>query len=146
MRRTLLFAAALVFIVAGCGHRSSPRPVAFKEWRAVVDDWLANARFTERHSCGDVVVARTRVVPRYHEGMPLVHALDVYERSACSGSGSAAGIKMGMSDAAVADTAGAPVPWRSGPKCWWYRKPADGRAVCFSSAGYVDRILIAVHG
>jgi hypothetical protein len=81
--------------------------------------------------------------------MPLVHALDLYERQVCS-AGDVWAVKVGMTDRQVAAIAGAPVPWRSGPRCWQYRASragtsVDGLAVCFVS-GRVSEIKTAVHG
>jgi hypothetical protein len=143
--RGFALAIALVVASAGCGHRSAS-PVTGKEWHAVIVDWSMHGRMMQRHSCGAVVVARTRVVPAYREGTPLVRALDLSERSICGGwwSSGAEKVKLGMSDRAVAETAGAPVPWLSGPHCWTYRVAA--RTICFDNRGYVNRILIIVHG
>jgi len=125
--------------------RSSP--VIGSQWKAVISDWLAHDRFAVAHSCAAVVVARSHAPPRFKEGSALVHALDLYENSRCGGwVGSAVAVRVGMSDQQVVAIAGPPVPWRSGPNCWWYRKPGDGRGVCFGQGGYVDRILIAAHG
>lgn len=120
-----------------------------REWKSVVRDWQAHGRFSKAHSCAADVVARSRVVPKYHEGMPLVHALDVYERHVC-GQGNVWAVRVGMSDRQVADLAGAPVPWMSGPHRWVYRatKPGtsvDGLGFSFSS-GRVSAIETAVHG
>lgn len=139
----IILVASAVAIGSQLAQAVTTPPVSPHEWAVVLSDWLKHGRFAGRHSCAAVVVARTHAPPTYKEGTPLVHALDVYERSTCSGSGSAAAIRVGMSDRRVADLAGAPVPWRSGPHCWWYRKPVYGRSVCFSSDGYVNRILIS---
>jgi hypothetical protein len=144
--RWIVRALAIVMILAGCDHQSKASPVTGKEWHAVIADWSMHGRLAQPHSCAAVVVARTRVVPAYHEGAPLVHALDLSERSACHGwwESTARKVKIGMSDRAVADIAGAPVPWLSGPHCWTYRTSA--RTICFNQRGYVDRILFIVHG
>jgi hypothetical protein len=81
--------------------------------------------------------------------MPLVHALDVYERSICP-TGNVWAVKQGMSDREVASLAGAPIPWFSGPRCWAYHTSQagtsiDGRSFCFT-AGRVSLIRTAVHG
>jgi hypothetical protein len=54
-----------------------------------------------------------------------------------------------MSDRQVAGLAGAPVPWMSGPRCWFYRAQRvgtsiDGLGFCFSS-GRVSAIKTAFH-
>jgi hypothetical protein len=138
-------------VAAGCGHHhaSSERPVTGKEWNSVVSDWLAHAKFTVSHSCAATVVARSRVVPAFHEGMPLVDALDLYERRVCK-PGNAWSVKVGMTDRQVVAIAGAPVPWMSGPHCWFYRArqsgtSVDGLGFCFA-AGRVAAIKTAVHG
>jgi hypothetical protein len=128
---------------------AAPKPVTGKEWHAVVNDWFVHGRFAERHTCAEVVVARSRVVPAYHEGMPLVHELDLYERRLCH-AGDVWAVEVGMSDREVASTAGAPIPWRSGSHCWLYHAskpgtPIDRLRVCFK-AGYVATIKLAVHG
>jgi hypothetical protein len=142
-------AAALVLLACACGEHRSESPVTAKEWHAVVSDWEAHGRFTEAHTCAATVVARSSVVPRFHEGMPLVHALDLYERRACK-PGNAWVVKVGMTNREVVASAGAPVPWMSGPHCWFYRasKPGtsiDGLGFCFAS-GRVTAIKTAVHG
>jgi hypothetical protein len=144
--RWIALAIAMVIILAGCGHQSKTSPVTVKEWHAVIADWSMHGRMTQPYSCAAVVVARTRVVPAYREGTPLVHALDLSVRSTCHGWwGSAAGeVRIGMSDRAVAELAGAPVPWLSGPRCWTYRTSA--RTICFNKRDYVDRIIFIVHG
>jgi hypothetical protein len=88
-------------------------------------------------------------VPAYHEGTPLVRALDLYERRVCR-PGNVWAVEVGMSDREVVEAAGAPVPWLSGPRCWFYRAEqsgtaVDGRSFCFS-AGRVAAIRTAVHG
>jgi hypothetical protein len=80
--------------------------------------------------------------------MPLVHALDLYERRVCR-RGNVWVVKVGMSDRQVAGLAGAPVPWMSGPRCWFYRAQRvgtsiDGLGFCFSS-GRVSAIKTAFH-
>lgn len=146
MVRQIALAVTVVIILAGCGHQSKTSSVTAKEWHAVIADWSRHGRVTQPHSCAAVVVARTRVVPAYREGSPLVHALDLSERSICHGWwGSAAGkVKIGMSDRRVAEIAGAPVPWLSGQRCWTYRISA--RTICFNERGYVDRVFFIVHG
>jgi len=144
--------AALALVAAGCGHHSAAAtpPVTGKEWHAVVADWSMHGRFTQRHSCAAAVVARTRVVPAYHEGMPLVHALDVFERRICS-AGDVWAVQKGMSDREVASLAGHPIPWRSGPNCWNYDASKvgtsiDALAFCFDRTGHVAAIRTRVHG
>lgn len=146
MARTSVLAFAVVAIASGCGHHSNASPVNSKEWHAVITDWSVNGRMTQPHSCAAVVVARTRVVPAYREGTPLVHALDLAERSTCHGwwGRGASKVGVGMSDRAVAEIAGGPVLWLSGPHCWTYRTSA--RTVCFNQRGYVDRVVSIVHG
>ena len=145
MIRRAALAVAVLSVAAGCGPHSQETPVTGKEWHAVIADWSMHGRITQPHSCAAVVVARTRVVPTYREGTPLVHALDLAERSICHGWwGSVAGkVTVGMSDRTVAETAGGPVPWLSGPRCWTYR--ASARTICFNDRGYVDRIIVVVH-
>jgi len=80
--------------------------------------------------------------------MPLVHALDLYERKVCP-TGDVWSVTVGMSDRQVAAVAGAPVPWLSGPRCWFYRAhkagtSIDGLGFCFAS-GRVTAIKTAVH-
>ena len=143
----VLFVAVIAAAALSTGAvAGAERPVTPAEAAAVRTDWFAHHRFAERHSCAAVVVARADAPPAYKEGTPFVHALDLDERAVCTTSASAAAVRVGMSNRAVAETAGAPVPWRSGPYCWWYRKPDDGRRICFDARGYVDRIQIAVHG
>lgn len=151
MVRLGIIAAALVLIAAACGghHSTSEPPVSGKEWRAVVMDWETHGRFSEAHSCAATVVARSSVVPRFHEGMPVVHALDLYERHVCR-QGSVWAVKVGMSNREVVALAGAPVPWMSGPHCWFYRArqpgtPIDGLGFCLAS-GRVAAVKTAVHG
>lgn len=142
----LTLAVAVLILAAGCGHHSNASPVSLKEWQAVIADWSMHGRITQPHSCAELVVARSRVVPAYREGTPLIHALDLAERPICHGWwGSAAGrVRVGMSDRTVAEMGGAPVPWLSGPHCWTYRTAA--RTICFNGRGYVQRILVIVHG
>lgn len=149
MIRALCLASA-VLLAVGVGRVSAAtsQPVSSKEWLAVLNDWLAHDRFTQAHSCAAVVVARTHAPPKYREGTPLVHALDVYERAICP-AGNVWAIKDGMTDRQVASTAGAPVPWLSGPRCWFYRAKRtgtsiDGLGFCFAS-GRVADIKTAVH-
>jgi hypothetical protein len=143
-------AVVAALLAAASVHASTPMssPVSSKEWLGVLNDWLGHNRFSQAHTCAAVVVARTHAPPKYHEGMPLVRALDVYERAICP-AGNVWAIKEGMSNRQVASLAGAPIPWRSGPRCWNYHasKPGtsiDGRAFCFTN-GYVTRILTGVH-
>jgi hypothetical protein len=81
--------------------------------------------------------------------MPLVHALDVYERKLCP-AGDVWAVRTGMTDRQVALIAGAPIPWLSGPHCWNYHatKPGtsvDGLGFCFDQAGRVAGIKTAFH-
>lgn len=115
----------------------------------MVNDWLKHGAFTQPHSCAATVVARSDVAPKYREGMPLVHALDLYERKVCR-SGTVWSVRVGMTNRQVASIAGAPVPWMSGPRCWFYRAyesmtSIDGLSICFAS-GRVAAIRQAVHG
>ena len=142
---------SVVLLAVGVGRVSAApsQPVSLKEWLAVLNDWLAHDPFTQTHSCAAVVVARTHAPPKYREGSPLVHALDVYERAICH-AGNVWAIRDGMTDRQVASTAGAPVPWLSGPRCWFYRAKRagtsiDGLSFCFVS-GRVADIKTAVHG
>lgn len=146
MARTIALAFAVVVIASGCGHHSNASPVNSNEWQAVITDWSVHGRMTQPHSCAAVVVARTRVVPAYREGTPLVRALDLAEGSTCHGwwGRGASKVGVGMSNRTVAEIAGAPVPWLSGQHCWTYRTSA--RTVCFNERGYVDRVLSIVHG
>lgn len=80
--------------------------------------------------------------------MPLVHALDLYERKVCP-TGNVWAVAEGMTNRQVASSAGAPVPWLSGPRCWFYRArkagtSIDGLSFCFAS-GRVANIIHAVH-
>ncbi len=150
MGRLAVIAGLLAAVAAGCGHHSgSVPPVTGKEWNSVVSDWAMHGKLAQPHSCAATVVARSRVVPAYHEGMPLVRDLDLYERQVCK-PGNVWAVKVGMSDREVVTLAGAPVPWMSGPHCWFYRarQPGtsiDGLGFCFS-AGRVSAIRTAVHG
>jgi hypothetical protein len=149
--RVAIIALLVAAVAAGCGRRaSSELPITSREWNSVVDDWLAHGKFSTFHSCASAVVARSRVAPAFREGMPLVHALDLYEKRVCT-PGNVWAVKVGMSDRQVTDLAGAPIPWMSGPHCWFYRATqsgtsVDGRGFCFSSSGRVSAIKIAVHG
>lgn len=147
--RGIGLAIVLAVVVAGCGHRSNAGPVSFKEWQSVISDWGSHGRFSASHSCAAVVVARSRVAPAYHEGMPLVHALDLYERKVCL-TGNVWAVQEGMTDRQVASIAGAPVPWTSGPHCWNYHtsKPGtsiDARTFCFAANGKVSAIRTGYH-
>ena len=151
-RRCLPLLAAVAVVAAGCGHHASTPapPLTGNEWRAVVNDWSMHGRFAQRHPCAAVVVARSRVVPAYREGTPLVHALDVYERKLCP-AGDVWAVQTGMTDREVVSLAGPPIPWRSGPHCWQYHASKagtsiDGLAFCFDEAGRVAAIKTAVHG
>jgi hypothetical protein len=124
-------------------------PITGREWKAVISDWLAHRRFSATHSCAAVVVARTHAPPRFTEGTPLVHALDLYERQQCP-TGDVWAVKLGMTDREVATTAGPPIPWRSGPRCWSYHATRagtsiDGGAICFT-LGRVSAIRLGEHG
>jgi len=148
VRALALASAVLLAVGVGRVSAAASQPVSSKEWLAVLNDWLAHDRFTKAHSCAAVVVARTHAPPKYREGTPLVHALDVYERAICP-LGNVWAIKDGMTDRQVASTAGAPVPWLSGPRCWFYRAKRagtsiDGLGFCFAS-GRVADIKTAVH-
>ena len=148
IRVLCLVSAVLLAVGVGRAAAATSQPVTSKEWLAVLNDWLGHSRFSQPHSCAAVVVARTHAPPKYREGTPLVHALDVYERAVCS-AGNVWAIKDGMTDRQVASAAGAPVPWLSGPRCWFYRakRPGtsiDGLSVCFTSGRVVD-IKTAVH-
>lgn len=149
--RSLPLIGVLALVAAGCGHHTSTPapPVTGKEWRSVVSDWSMHGRFARRHPCAAVVGARSRVVPAYREGTPLVHALDVYERKLCP-TGGVWAVQTGMTDREVATLAGPPIPWRSGPHCWQYHasKPGtsiDALAFCFDRAGRVAAIKTGVH-
>lgn len=148
IRALCLLSAVLVTVGVGGVSAAASRPVTSTEWLAVLNDWLAHDRFSQLHSCAAVVVARTHAPPKYREGTPLVHALDVYERAVCP-AGNVWAIKDGMTDRQVASTAGAPVPWLSGPRCWFYRAKRsgtgiDGLSFCFMS-GRVGDIKTAFH-
>jgi hypothetical protein len=145
--------AALALGVTACGMTARPLvaapPIASAKWRSVISDWLTHHRFQDAHSCGAVVVARSRIAPAYREGSPVLHALDVYERSPCPAHGNVWAVKRGMSDTDVAMTAGAPIPWLSGPRCWEYDATKsgtsiDGARLCFAN-GRVTKIGFAVH-
>jgi hypothetical protein len=149
MRLLCIFSAVQLAVGVGCASAAHLQPVTSKEWLAVLNDWLGHSRFSEPHSCAAVVVARTHAPPRYREGTPLVHALDVYERAICP-TGNVWAVRDGMTNRQVASTAGAPVPWLSGPRCWFYRAKKtgtsiDGLGFCFAS-GRVTQIKTAVHG
>lgn len=148
IRALCLASAVLLAVGVGRASAAASQPVTSKESHAVLTDWLAHDRFTHTHSCAAVVVARTHAPPKYREGTPLVHALDVYEQAICH-AGNVWAIKDGMTDRQVASTAGAPVPWLSGPRCWFYRAKRaetsiDGLGFCFAS-GRVADIKTAVH-
>lgn len=150
-RLMLAAVAAATVVAAGCGNHSAAvaTPITEREWHAVVSDWLAHGRFAQQHGCAAVVVARTRVVPAYHEGMPLVHALDVYERKLCP-TGDVWAVRVGMTNRTVASVAGAPIPWLSGPNRWLYHTSKagtsiDGLGFYFDRAGKVATIKTAVH-
>ena len=149
IRALCLASAVLLAVEVGCGSATRSQPVSSTEWQAVLNDWLAHDRFAQAHSCAAVVVARTHAPPKYREGTLLVHAFDLYERAICH-AGNVWAIKDGMTDRQVASTAGAPVPWLSGPRCWFYRAKRagtsiDGLSFCFVS-GRVADIKTAVHG
>ena len=81
--------------------------------------------------------------------MPLVHALDLYGQQVCK-PGNPWAVKVGMSDGQVADLAGAPVPWMSGPHRWIYHAKRsdtsiDGLVLVFTS-GRLSAVETAVHG
>lgn len=112
----------------------------------MITDWLEHGKFSSAHSCAAVVVARAHAAPAFAEGTPLVGALDLSERRLCRYPGNAAAVTVGMSDRQVANIAGVPVPWQSGPHSWLYRAPGDGRRIYFTDSGYASKILIAQHG
>jgi hypothetical protein len=151
-RVSIFSVVALALVAAGCGHHAAEAtpPVTGKEWRAVITDWSMYGRFTHQHPCAAVVVARSRIVPALHEGMPLIHALDVFERKVCP-AGDVWAVQTGMSDREVAALAGPPIPWRSGPHCWNYHASKSGTSIdalafCFDRTGHVAAIKTGVHG
>jgi hypothetical protein len=125
-------------------------PVGRAEWQSALHDAVAHGDLSARHSCAAVVVARTHAPPTYKEGSRVVRTLDTFLYTRCRKFGHLSSIRVGMSDRQVVAIAGAPVPWTSGPRCWFYRtrRPAtsvDGIGFCFS-AGRVATIRLAVHG
>jgi hypothetical protein len=130
---------ALALGASVCAAQPGP-PVTTRQWESVLNDWLAHGSFNERHSCAAAVVARTHAPPTYTEGTPLVHALDLYEIAVCLSPGDPSVITVGMSNREVANLAGVPVPWQSGPHSWRYRTPGAGRRIVFTSAGYVSEV------
>lgn len=148
IRALCLGSAVLLAVGVGRVSAATSQPVSSKEWLDVLNGWLAHDRFTQAHSCASVVVARTHAPPKYREGTPLVHALDLYERKVCP-AGNVWAVAEGMTNRQVASIAGAPVPWMSGPRCWFYRArmagtSIDGLSFCFVS-GRVANIIHAVH-
>lgn len=144
----VLFAIGLTATTVAAAVAAS-EPVTQSEWRAALADVVAHGRFSASHSCAAVVVARTHAPPTYREGSTVVHLLDQFLYTRCRRFGNLALIRVGMTDRQVVNVAGAPVPWLSGPRCWFYRthRPGtaiDGMGFCFS-AGRVDAIQTAVH-
>jgi hypothetical protein len=95
-----------------------------------------------------VVVARSHVTRNKGEALAL--ALNKFERLRCVTDGDPWTIARGMSNREVVTRAGAPVPWLSGPNCWYYRKARAntnivGRTICFDRRGYVVDIDTALH-
>ncbi len=143
----LLSAAAAVTLPATA---ASSGPVSRAEWQSALNDAITHAAVSPQYSCAAVVVARTHAPPTYNEGSRVVHALDLFLYTRCRKFGHLRAIRVGMSDRQVVAIAGAPVPWMSGPRCWFYRTRVAGTAIdgvgfCFA-AGRVTTIRTAVHG
>jgi hypothetical protein len=127
--------------LSGCGNNSnhSSQPVSFREWQAVVGDWLVDGRLSNTHSCAAAVVAEVR--SHAVGGQRLTAALVAYAQARCRHTDVAA-IRRGMSDREVADLAG--LPDVSGARCWSYRHVSRTEAVrvCFKDgrAAQVKRV------
>jgi hypothetical protein len=122
--------------------------VTAKQWIAVVNDSLDNARIDGRHSCGAVVEAVAHVSVLSTPGTPIyqraVSMLDTYAGGVCPRHPRLAQIVVGMTDAEVADIAG--MPRTPSLRCWLYPVTPDltGRRVCFDR-GRVARVQVSVH-
>lgn len=148
--RRIAAVTGAVFITAApagkAAFTNAVGPVTRAEWQQVLADAANHGRLTRPHSCAAIVVARTHAPPRYREGSELVHAIDVYLYRHCRRFGHEHSIKIGMTDRAVVDVAGAPVPWMSGPICWVYRERTfNALRVCFAKSR-VTQLGWAAHG
>src|SRR5690242_4847290 len=94
-------------------------PVSGHAWNAVVDDWLDNGRFDHPHSCAAVVVAATNASGFHPAYSTFPHDIRALAHRVCR-AGDATKVKLGMSNADVAVTAGAPRFPISGAHCWVY--------------------------
>jgi hypothetical protein len=149
-RFVLLLVLVSLALAPIAGATGTSPPVAGREWKAVVSDWFGDRRLGSRHSCAAIVVARSRID---REKQPqLARDLSKFAQLRCISDGDPWAVVRGMSNREVATRAGAPVPWMSGPKCWYYKtwKPnADtnivGRRICFDERGYAARFVTALH-
>src|SRR5450759_2851100 len=152
VRRALLpIALVLAFVVGGCGgsHGAHRTPVVTsKQWAAVVNDWLDNARIDGRYSCGAVVEAVAHISalhppysPTWQRAVPM---LDRYSSQVCTRHPQLPRIVVGMTDAEVAEVAGMPRTPRL--RCWLYPVLRDlpGRRVCFDR-WRVTLVQVSVH-
>lgn len=151
MRRMHLLGAALVVVVAGCGGSHAARRIPVittKQWVAVLDDVLDNARIDRGHSCGAVVeaLAHFKVMspPSTRTYGRAVSIMDRYAYGVCPRHSQLAGVVVGMTDGEVADIAG--MPRTPGLRCWLYAVTRDrtGRRVCFNR-GRVTLVQVSVH-
>jgi hypothetical protein len=141
-----LFLLLLLPAVSATAARSTP-PVSEREWKAVTSEWNRLGRLSLRHTCAELVVARAHITRKQDE--ELARALSAAARSRCTADGDPWAVVRGMSNRDVASHAGAPVPWLSGPHCWYYRKAKPktnvvGRTICFDASGHVVDIDTAL--
>lgn len=129
--------------LSGCGNSSnhSSQPVSFREWQAVVGDWLVDGRISNTHSCAAAVVAEVR--SNAVGDQRLTAALIAYARVRCRQTDVAA-IRSGISDREVAELGGLPDVSGSGSRCWSYRRARGAEAVrvCFKHGRAVQVMRI----
>jgi hypothetical protein len=150
-RRLVWLPLVLFFALAPMGGATNTSPpVAAREWKAVDSDWFSDRGRSSRHSCAAIVVARSHIDREKHP--QLARDLSRLADLRCVRDGDPWAVVRGMSNREVATRAGAPVPWMSGPKCWYYNtwKPnADtnvvGRTICFDERGYAATFTRALH-
>lgn len=151
MRTPAVVAVTMLLLAAGCASSPAAQPdghvIKGAEWRAVVDDWVADGHLDHRHSCGAVIVALARLRSLSYPASYVRAALDLdrYAGTVCPRHGRIDKIVVGMTDGAVANLAGMPRTPRL--NCWLYAvtRTHTGRRVCFTN-GRVSLVQISVHG
>lgn len=116
------------------------RVVTNAERKAVLQDWY-DGKISDRHSCGAVVVASSRLPVDGATYSTVAADLARYAARVCTHHPDLTKVTVGMTDADVAAVAGAPQMPATG-RCWeyWQKSPSHkGLAVCFRSGRVVSR-------